>query len=73
MFQYREPTMKKVWATAFKILEKYYHQHNIPAIADVPLVKPLWLLSNKTTMEMSESVLGTYCTNRGQEPDLIGD
>ena len=43
-------------ATSFKTLEKYYHQHNIPAITYVPLVKLLWLSSNKNTMTMKESV-----------------
>ena len=28
-------------ATAFKILEKYYHQYNIPVIVYAPLVKML--------------------------------
>ena len=56
MFQCREPTMKEVWAIAFRTLEKYYHQQNIPAIAYVLLVKLLWLSSNKKTMETRELV-----------------
>jgi len=40
----------------FKTLEKYYHQHNILAITYVPLVKLLWLASNRNNMTMKESV-----------------
>ena len=62
MFQCRETTMKEVQATAFKTLKKYYHQHNIPTIAYVPLIKLLWLSSNKKTVDMKESVLPTVWT-----------
>jgi len=48
--------MKEVWAIAFRTLEKYYHQQNIPAIAYVLLVKLLRLSSNKKTMEPRELV-----------------
>jgi len=62
MFQCRKPTMKEVRATAFKTLEKYYYQHNIPAIEYVPLIKLLWLSSNKNKIQMSESVSLTVQT-----------
>ena len=56
MFQCREPTMKETRDTSFKTLKKYYHQHDIPAIAYVPLAKLLWLSSKKNTMAIKESV-----------------
>ena len=56
MFQCREPMMKETRDASFKTLKKYYQQHDIPAITYVPLVKLLWLSSNKNKMSMKESV-----------------